>query len=970
MSCLDDNVAAAFVQGLLAPAAAQEVEAHLESCSECRSLMIDFAQAFAAPTVGDDTDVTTPAEAPPIRRGDRLDRYVVIECVGTGGMSTVYSAYDPELDRKVALKVMRMARAEASLDDPRREQRLLIEARAIARLNHPNVVSVFDARVLQGDLFIAMELVPGKTLRRHLDSTSTPWREALSLCVGAGRGLAAAHRAGIIHRDFKPDNVLVGDDGRVRVADFGLATRIDPPKVDVQAPTDADARTQRETAPTADLTAPDDGPVTRDWPTELTRTGYVLGTPLYMAPEQMVNLPPSAASDQYALCLVTWEAVFGQPAFEASSFEELLVVRGRDELTAPTRRGVPAAIEAALRRGLQARPELRWPSVDALLDALAIRRSRAPVWTGVAATAALTIGGVVAAQGDPSPPCDQGAMAIATTMEAPGRARIEQHLPHGVGPKLATRIETWASSWAEAHDAACRATHVEHIQSEAVLDRRVGCLQRRRRQMETFIDLMLSDAHGDGSDELAAIESLGDLRMCADIDRLLRSDAPPTDLAMAATVEKIAASVHEARVYREAGRYAQARALAQQAVDQADATAHPPLQAQARLEYGRALAATEDRPAAAATIADAAAIAAGVGADDVAAAAWVALLGTESTTSDDVTARQREAFADAAVRRVGDPPRLRVRWLIASGALARRQGRLGRARDQLTSARDRVAALDEPLRHADILRRLAHVEIDDGRFEPALELIEHALALRQDTLGDHHPRVADAMQNYGNVLLRAGRFDDAAALLRQALAIAEQSLGPQHLNVAGIVAALGVAERRLGHTDSARALLGRAIEIRERALGSRDPEVADALVSLANIEYAEDRYPAARQGLERALSIYADRLPDDDPRVVAARANLAGVHADTDDLPRAEAEYRAVIAAREASLGADHPQVAIAQANLGQVLTAAGRPAEAVALLDVAVTTATAKMGPEHPFVAFAQQARRDAQRVLDGGSP
>jgi tRNA A-37 threonylcarbamoyl transferase component Bud32 len=566
MSCLDDNEAAAFVQGLMGPEAAQRVEGHLESCSTCRGLMIDFAQAFGPPPVADDTDPATPTEAPPIRRGDRLDRYVVLECVGTGGMSTVYSAYDPELDRKVALKVLRVASAEASVDEPYRQDRMLIEARAIARLSHPNVVSVFDARLLQGDLFIAMELVEGETLRHRLDRGVSDWREALALCSAAGRGLAAAHRAGIVHRDFKPENVLIGNDGRVRVADFGLATEVGA----------------SETAPIPSPSAS----TSSSLPQGLTRTGFVLGTPMYMAPEQMEGADPTPGGDQYSLCLVCFEALFGQRPFAAATFEDLLARRREERMLALARpRGLPRSLEDALRRGLRAEPGERWPSVDALLEALELPRSRTASWIGlgVVGAAAAVVLGARTIDTD-APHCDRGSFEIAEAWNPDVRRGMQARGAAGSGPQLLTRLDTWSADWAEAYDRACRATWIDHVQSEALLDRRIACLQRRRRELSTLVALLLDDEPTFRGHE--AIEAI-DMAACADMERLLRSDGT-IEPAMAHAVDQARDRVERARVHREAGHYTEALALAREGQAAADATHHPATRAEAWVEHRRA----------------------------------------------------------------------------------------------------------------------------------------------------------------------------------------------------------------------------------------------------------------------------------------------------------------------------------------------------------------------------------------------
>src|SRR5690349_17448959 len=187
--------------------------------------------------------------------GDTVGRFVVLQRLGEGGMGVVYTAYDPELDRKVAIKLLKSAEEGHA--------RLLREAQAMARLQHPNVIAVHDVGTLPGNrVFVAMELVAGATLRGWLKAAPRAWREVIAIMRQAGVGLAAAHDAGLVHRDFKPDNVLVGDDGRVRVMDFGLA---------------------RLGAADPELSSGshDTGPLS----TPLTMAGTVVGTPAYMAPE-------------------------------------------------------------------------------------------------------------------------------------------------------------------------------------------------------------------------------------------------------------------------------------------------------------------------------------------------------------------------------------------------------------------------------------------------------------------------------------------------------------------------------------------------------------------------------------------------------------------------------------------------------------------------------------------------------------
>ncbi|MDQ3297575.1 MAG: protein kinase, partial [Myxococcota bacterium] len=263
--CPGEETIAAYVARKLARDERDAFDSHLDTCSACQELVAAVARLAPSQSADPVTSIgaastITQAAAEALRLpGAQLGRYSVLASLGAGGMGVVYAAYDPELDRKIAVKVLRHARAGDQLRD---------EARAIAKLAHPNVVAVHDVGRADGDVFIAMEHVDGVTVR---DWLRTPHRvpEILHVFEQAGAGLAAAHRAGLVHRDVKPSNIMIGNDGRVRVLDFGLAL--------------------------ADL-----------------EPGTIVGTPAYMAPEQQRGEAVDPRADQYAFCVALWEAVAGR----------------------------------------------------------------------------------------------------------------------------------------------------------------------------------------------------------------------------------------------------------------------------------------------------------------------------------------------------------------------------------------------------------------------------------------------------------------------------------------------------------------------------------------------------------------------------------------------------------------------------------------------------------------------------------
>ncbi len=399
MACLDDNLAVDFAAGALAGSAGARVEAHLATCRDCRTLVAALAnqpgeldsdiitaphqpargkRAHAvalSPTEPHGSEPRRNAE-PVVIGGDTIGRYIVLRRLGAGGMGVVYAAYDPQLDRKVALKLLRTG---MGLGQGEARARLVREAQAIAQLSHPNVVAVYDVgTATSGEVYVAMEFIEGDTLSQWLTRWDRSWRETLELYREAGRGLAAAHAVGLLHRDFKPDNVLVGVDGRVRVTDFGLARSL------VTGSSD-----EREGML---------GPEVAALRVALTATGAVMGTPRYMAPEQLRGADVGAAADQFSFCVALYEALYGLHPMAGHTAIKMLEEGARAQ-PPPDDTAVPAWIAPILLRGLDPQAHKRFPSMTALLTELAVpvpTRNRR-TYVAVLAAAALVLGGAAAA---------------------------------------------------------------------------------------------------------------------------------------------------------------------------------------------------------------------------------------------------------------------------------------------------------------------------------------------------------------------------------------------------------------------------------------------------------------------------------------------------------------------------------------------------------------------------------------------
>jgi len=362
MACPDVQKLQALAEGGLDDAERSSIFAHIDGCDDCRDQLAKLARRAVPADAAMDATLDVASRTPGMHRrggavfarGTRIGRYEIEYLLGTGGLGVVYAANDPELGRRVALKLLKV--------DPRAatgsQERLVREARALARISHPNVVAVYDVGVFEDRVFVAMELIVGRDLRTWLAVKPRGWREVIDVFRAAGRGLAAAHAAGLVHRDFKPDNLLVGDDGRICVTDFGLARGAEP-DISVDA------------LPIVDSADPLVSP--------LTQVGQIVGTPAYMAPEQHQAIGADARTDQFAFASSLYEALFGKRPYDGKNYSELrkAVITGQLR-PVPRQIAVPRTLVPIVLRGLATRPGDRWPSMAALLDALERDRTKVP----------------------------------------------------------------------------------------------------------------------------------------------------------------------------------------------------------------------------------------------------------------------------------------------------------------------------------------------------------------------------------------------------------------------------------------------------------------------------------------------------------------------------------------------------------------------------------------------------------------
>ncbi|MEM7159548.1 MAG: serine/threonine-protein kinase [Myxococcota bacterium] len=667
-----------------------------------------------------------------------IDRFEIRQRLGSGGMGTVYEAYDPQLDRAVALKVLR---ADASGTDSDTTTSPLREARAAARVVHPNVVAIHEVGQIDHEGFVAMELVPGHTLRAWLTEAPRPTDEVIEVMLAAGRGLAAAHEAGLVHRDFKPDNVLIREDGQVKVVDFGLArmhTEI------------VESSTEPGTSSAPDPSAS----VTCTW----------AGTPAYMAPEQHDGAKASPRSDQFAFCISLFEALYGERPFAGRSRAALALAVREGEVEFPRRKGVSRAIAAVLRRGLQTEPEHRWPDMASVLDALrrARRRPRLIRLTALLATttvAAVTLGWMArptpeptpAAAVDPGPSCDDGLArlrgvwdeqrreAVVKTVGAPGPDAT------AIATTAAERLDAYGEQWAAAHDLHCVATRDGEVRPglEAQTNR---CLERRRDALGALVDVLAGDSPVKLHKVVTAVDNLPSIDDCQDERLLGILPDPPSDPEVARRVRELTPRVAKVYALNAASLFEDAVKEAEITVVAAREIGHLPLLADALQRLGQAQSAL---------------------------------------FRDEARATLEEAVLTA--EKAGyDLRKIDVLIALANNA-AHIIRKYDAARDYLRRARaslDRIGG--EPGREIRMLSTQAGVHWMSAEYDEALAAAKQAIELCEATGREERTYIVSPLSTAAMLHTMKGEPDLAMPYYQRALKILAKTVGPTHASTMGL----------------------------------------------------------------------------------------------------------------------------------------------------------------------------------------
>jgi tetratricopeptide (TPR) repeat protein len=965
MPCLSEQTITQYVQGELDEAACDEVESHIDHCPDCRLAVAESARGraptevaeLAAPSEPEATAFSDPSSRQGLRLkpGEVIGRYIIRRIVGAGGMGIVYAAYDPKLDRDIALKLLRPEHLSGS------EERLDREAKLMARLSHPNVITIYDVGTFANQIYVAMELVVGETLGDRLRrSPKRPWRDILTLFLPAGRGLAAAHREGVIHRDFKPDNVLVGHDGRVRVTDFGLARLTHSPE---SLPPPSPATPSQET-PSASLTL----------------TGALLGTPAYMAPEQLRGGEADALSDQLGFCIALYEGLHRERPFAGDSLAELLRAVEAGARRAQGEASVPAWLRRVVARGLSAEPGARWPSMDALLTALE-RGLAARRWQWLALGAALSAP-VLAFGATRRPPvvrpCHGAAALLVGVWDGTLRQTVRQaFVATGVSyaedawGRVAGMLDAYGEAWTQQHTEACEATRVRGEQSSELLDLRMHCLEKQRQELKALVGVY---AHADAAivrRAVAAVPLPTNLRVCADTRELLQPTRLPPDPVARTHITRLEQHLAGLRAQHQAGQYHVALAAAKQAAADSGRLGYAPLQAEAELILGDLQQTLGEHGAAESSYYQALWSAEAGHQDRIAAQAWTRIAYVVGCGQERVPESQRLLqHAEAALRRLGDDPIERAALDSTAGSMAFAQGRYHEAQQRLESSLKLLqgALGRDSLEVSEVLHRLALVCEPLGEWAEALTYERQALAILERRFGSAHPATADSQRRLAQHLFYNEYYEEGLLLAQTALATYQRSRPVDEDHVA--TALLGVAEilnemgrgrqalplttqalairsarRDAGHTDVAEARSRHSIallqvgqidqalveglqarDILQKTLGSKHVKYAWALSDLGHIYAARGEHRRALESHRQSVQALTDSQVTDVWSIEKSRIEVGRSELALRDLPAALATLELSLANLERD---DSTAILLADAYFGvaEVLAELGRDA-------------------------------------------
>ena len=877
MMCLDDNAAAALASGVMPDTRAAQARAHLDECDGCRHIVAAAVKStHADPSDDSSTVVAATQEHIP---GDRVGRFVIVERVGAGGMGVVYAAYDAKLDRRVALKFVRPFHAErrTALQD-----RLQTEAKVVAQLSHPNVVAVHDTGESRCGTYVAMEYVDGESLRGWLRQRRRSWQSVVTMMAAVGRGLAAAHDAGLVHRDVKPENILVDSRGRPRIVDFGLAKEVND--TSNSSATSCQHEHTRFSSHSAQTTP-----------------GTMVGTPRYIAPEVARGFPHTPASDQFSFFLTLCEALYGAHPYSFQPPRDVhKALASADPVSVPTSKSVPSWLRRILGRGLAKNPSDRYPSMHAVVRELSRRRKSRQRISITAVAVALCAGSLAlgTTMTDSRPAlCETGAQRMSGIWNDDIRARIASHFDTTRSAFAQTSknvvlgaLARYATSWVSMHEDNCRATYVRHEQTERTLELRTRCLNERFHHFSALVGRLTK-----ASDPRAllktpsAVESLPTVAACEHTAALSQLFAPPTTVTQRRQLDDAQRRLAQARVLKETGDIEGSRELATQLATNKAVMTYAPLAADVLSLLGTLQSRSGDHARAEGTLRTALDAAARARAPKRMAEIrrlLIYIVGYRLHRFTDADELMEEAHRD--VLRAGGEPLLRARLLSMTGLV---YGVAGKFAERETAHRDALALLGQaeatPRLIAEETMRLGLALSEQGKFRAAADLHRRALRALEAHLGPAHSRVAACLLQLANALGSLEEFDEAIAHHKRAIHIWKDIYGDVHHNVAAATANLGSTYAEAGDQVEALRHLEASLEIRRTLYPKDHPQVAYSLYNIGALLLEQQRWQEAYDKLKQSRAIFQRAFGTDHPAVALTLTGLAAAEVNLDKPGRA-----------------------------------------------------------------------------------
>jgi serine/threonine-protein kinase len=755
------------------------------------------------------------------------------------------------------------------------------------------------------------------------------------MLIASGRGLAAVHAAGLVHRDFKPDNVLVGKDGRPRVSDFGLVG--------------SGGQAGALTAGTATLSN--------------------AGTPGYMAPEQLRGEPCDARSDQFSFCVTLYQALYDERPFPEDAPE------GERQAPAvrPRKNKVPARLFEIIARGLEHDPAARWPNMNALLVELA--RDPAVAWRRAAVATALIL--VTASAGfgllrSRAARCSDARQRLAgiwdgATREAVHRAFTESKVPYAEDSfqRAAALIDRWTGGWATMHEEACRATRVDGRQSEALLDLRMTCLDRRRATLAALGDLWKGKLNQKTVDGAAtAATALPPIDECSDVEALTAPLPLPKDPAQKKKIAAVREHLDRIHALSATSRWPEAATEAAAARKEADAIGYAPLTAEAALRLAVAKFRMNDKSSV--ELSEEAARQGAIAHDDrlTAEAMIQTVLSLSYCVQKPDQALEVSRAAEAAVLRAGDPPVLRGKLLAAQGR-AFLDG--GKPKEAVAALEPALALLEKSLgaNAPDSIAaesRLASAQCDLGEFDKA-RATDHRLIEVSRSLGVDTPREASAYLGLGLVEEHAAHYDEARAWYEKSLAIYVKRLGPENATIANIECNLANIDNFQGKLDEAAARYLKVKDMLTRLNGPDAAAIADVINNLASVRLDQHRIDEALALSEEALARGEKAYGKDNPKYAAFEDQYGSALLAKGQLAAARARMAHAVMVSTTAFGADNPTALNHAANLAEVDARLGHCADALPRLEKIAASQEKVLGPSHALaISLLSIARCETQ--------